>query len=32
MPGLFDELIKGGETPLDAVRTVASLLAGEQRA
>ncbi|KAK4449646.1 hypothetical protein QBC34DRAFT_404562 [Podospora aff. communis PSN243] len=31
IPGLFDELIKGGETPLVAVRTVASLLAGEQR-
>lgn len=31
IPSLFDELIKGGETPLSAVRTVASLLAGEQR-
>ncbi|KAK0616750.1 hypothetical protein B0T14DRAFT_568329 [Immersiella caudata] len=31
IPSLFDELIKGGETPLSAVRTVASLLAGEHR-
>lgn len=29
--GLFDELIQAGEDPLDAVRTVVSLLAGEQR-
>ena len=31
IPKLFDELIRGGEEPLDAVRTVACLLAGEQR-
>ncbi|KXX73645.1 hypothetical protein MMYC01_209650 [Madurella mycetomatis] len=29
--GLFDELIQAGEDPLDAVRTVVSLLAGEQK-
>lgn len=32
IPALFDELIRGGEDPLAAVRTVVSLLAGEQRA
>ncbi|KAK4175102.1 hypothetical protein QBC36DRAFT_241884 [Triangularia setosa] len=31
LPRLFDELIQGGEEPLTAVRTVVSLLAGEQR-
>ncbi|KAK0704092.1 hypothetical protein B0T21DRAFT_106683 [Apiosordaria backusii] len=31
IPRLFDELIRGGEEPLSAVRTVVSLLAGEQR-
>ena len=31
IPALFDELIHGGEEPLLAVRTVASLLAGERR-
>ncbi|KAK1836772.1 hypothetical protein QBC39DRAFT_271966 [Podospora conica] len=31
IPGLFNELIEGGEDPLTAVRTVACLLAGEQR-
>ncbi|KAK0668456.1 hypothetical protein QBC41DRAFT_365454 [Cercophora samala] len=30
IPRLFDELIRGGEEPLTAVRTVVSLLAGEQ--
>ncbi|KAH7630100.1 hypothetical protein B0T09DRAFT_142359 [Sordaria sp. MPI-SDFR-AT-0083] len=29
IPALFDELIHGGEEPLNAVRTVAALLAGE---
>ncbi|AEO59145.1 hypothetical protein MYCTH_2307164 [Thermothelomyces thermophilus ATCC 42464] len=32
LPKLFDELIQGGEDPLNAVRTVVCLLAGEQRA
>lgn len=31
IPGLFDELIQGGEDPLTAVRTVVCLLAGEQK-
>ncbi|KAK0615626.1 hypothetical protein B0T17DRAFT_497044 [Bombardia bombarda] len=31
IPKLFDDLIQGGEDPLAAVRTVVSLLAGEQR-
>ncbi|KAK0707656.1 hypothetical protein B0H67DRAFT_602941 [Lasiosphaeris hirsuta] len=31
IPKLFDELIQGGAEPLTAVRTVVSLLAGEQR-
>ncbi|KAL2261817.1 hypothetical protein VTK26DRAFT_3260 [Humicola hyalothermophila] len=31
IPGLFDDLIQGGEDPLTAVRTVVCLLAGEQR-
>jgi hypothetical protein len=31
LPKLFDELIQGGEEPIDAVRTVVCLLAGEQR-
>nr|CDP28242.1 Putative protein of unknown function [Podospora anserina S mat+] len=30
IPRLFDELVQGGEDPLIAVRTVVSLLAGEQ--
>lgn len=32
IPGLFNELVEGGEDPLTAVRTVACLLAGEERA
>ncbi|KAL2175076.1 uncharacterized protein P884DRAFT_302042 [Thermothelomyces heterothallicus CBS 202.75] len=32
LPKLFDELIQEGEDPLNAVRTVVCLLAGEQRA
>ncbi|KAK4165648.1 hypothetical protein QBC43DRAFT_315591 [Cladorrhinum sp. PSN259] len=31
IPRLFDELIQGGEEPLGAMRTVVSLLSGEQR-
>ncbi|KAK1754215.1 hypothetical protein QBC47DRAFT_346873 [Echria macrotheca] len=31
IPQLFQDLMDGGETPLNAVRTVACLLAGEQR-
>ncbi|KAK4099457.1 hypothetical protein N658DRAFT_525506 [Parathielavia hyrcaniae] len=31
LPKLFDELIRGGEEPLTAVRTVVCLLAGEER-
>ena len=31
IPKLFDELIQGGEEPLAAMRTVVSLLSGEQR-
>ncbi|KAL2149253.1 hypothetical protein VTH82DRAFT_8601 [Thermothelomyces myriococcoides] len=31
LPKLFDELIQAGEDPLNAVRTVVCLLAGEQR-
>lgn len=29
LPALFDELLHGGEEPLNAVRTVVALLAGE---
>ncbi|KAL2265994.1 hypothetical protein VTJ83DRAFT_5346 [Remersonia thermophila] len=32
LPKLFDELLRAGEDPLDAVRTVVCLLAGEERA
>jgi hypothetical protein len=31
LPKLFDELIRAGEEPLDAVRTMVCLLAGEER-
>jgi hypothetical protein len=31
LPKLFDELIQAGEDPLDAVRTVVCLLAGEEK-
>ncbi|KAL2126177.1 hypothetical protein VTI74DRAFT_1549 [Chaetomium olivicolor] len=31
LPKLFDELVQGGEDPLDAVRTIVCLMAGEQK-